>query len=904
MANIRDQLVGAVGKHMSSEKEKKELAKLKSEFEINNAEIDRLLSIFVDIKKIIREDEYDNDIEKLLDKYIDNIRVKFDNVLEIEFVDDIVEAGSIIGKQKKLINEINNLVNEMADVADVEIIRQENSETINSNKQNEDIQDIGDVDESNGKYITWHIAKEEANKYAKENAQIGDMLRSIKNEISLRSKKIDKLKGKEKTNAIEQLKAFKEKSAHELYNIVQERKEYIKKQEKKKQESKTVTDKDEINTFFDEIIFEAQKNHAQDSAQIRDMLDSIRKTVKQKKKEIGNASTKIQRQTKITELINLKSELAQKLQNIIKEKIEFDIQNKSEKVKEKKLVKSDKIKQFEVNRQQIVDDVDTLFESEEIENYIGVGKSKKVIENKNRIKLYKKEIIESIAEIEKVARRKINRSQFALDYVQSKSASKVAHILEDKIKKINRQKQIKDVEKIRMSADITFAQMNKYDIPYDKLNGNTVDEGDNNFGDISREAWKEFAVRGFLERSRETGKVEVRGMTNTDGRVAMMLFKNAGMDISDLIYVAPGDYIKNKINIDTGNRDGLVILSDGTVIIDHHGQDSSLDTSAAQEVYKVLTDLRLLEKTQELDKLISFVNDVDNFDYPDADEFFKNYFKNAGKTMLSVYKMLPPHKLLAFFQYKNQKTGGGLSPAQPLSLGLLRKFGIENNEGDKKKSRGQKARERAKEEYKILQDLEREGLILQSKRYGKICISVNGNVSNESVRAFGCDTVILWNKSGNGFFISSLVGKPIKDKFGQGKNIRKTMWIKPNSQDDKLTIQLKDVLEKMTDGKLETSDKLAYILNNNGERTNRIELSSIDEKKLEFYIDYVREMIDYINNTNYDEFGLKTEKAVQKEKKKLIKEFWQQFEKDLKEDKQFGSVKNERDVLTLIRDKI
>ena len=566
-------------------------------------------------------------------------------------------------------------------------------------------------------------------------------------------------------------------------------------------------------------------------------------------------------------------------------------EDEAKKVTGNKEDKPDKKPQEKYEPLGIEESVDEIFNSEEIKEY----EKKKA--NKERIDKYKKEVSEAIYEIESVAQRSINREQFVLDYLMRKNATKVAQIIEDTLKS-------KKYKGSRSGAEITFAQMEKHGGKYEDLNVDTAEEGDEKFKEITRKAWKEFAVRGLLEKVRNTGDIEVKVGGNTDTKAALFLLRRAGINTDNVTYLAPGEFEPEKINIDTGKVHGLVVLDDGTVIIDHHGDESPLDTSATEQVYKILTDLGMLEKDEALDRYVEFVNQVDNFDYPDKENFFKNYFKNAHKTILGVYRMLPPEKLMEFFEYKNPKTGERLSPTEPLKkIGLMRKFGLENQPKSKKESRSHKMERLIKQRKKRLEQMERDGLIVESERYGKICVVTDGSVNNDATRAFGCDTIVQWDKADNAVFISSLVGKPIEDEFSQGVNIRKTMWIKPKSNEEKLTMQLSEVLEKMIDGKLEPSEKLQKLLDTNGEREDRVELTDKEKKYFDIYLSSVKSDIEFVKGIDLEgEFGFSEESARNK-RKAMIKKIWDKLTEELKEKTRFTS-SQVKEIIEMLKDKL
>ena len=64
--------------------------------------------------------------------------------------------------------------------------------------------------------------------------------------------------------------------------------------------------------------------------------------------------------------------------------------------------------------------------------------------------------------------------------------------------------------------------------------------------------------------------------------------------------------------------------------------------------------------------------------------------------------------------------------------------------------------------------------------------------------------------SSNSFFISTV--NPLTDKFSQGIKVREKMWIKPRHDSKPLDLTLREVLETMTDGKLQPTKGMKEFL--------------------------------------------------------------------------------------------
>ncbi len=915
----------------TSDQQERQKERLFIQWKKYDAQVDDVLQILERAEEIVNDEADSSKIDKLdasiiefntLSEEFDEIGSKINSETDVNEIARYIERGfEIVNKLEKIVSDVENILG--MDKDEIKGIKKDESNspigafTVEQGKlEDGDIVGLSEQEREVIEQSITSIKRRFTNVDKEDDMVVAQFWSNISEEIKEEGGMTGNALGKVMDIIIKNVDSNKESSFGKWEQLIAFW-EKTKKSGEQSASSKSIEntkstkmDKAEINTFYDTVLIDAEENYLS-IKQIKDEVKNIKRSIWKKKKEIEKAKTKSQRRKKNAELLNLKLESATRLKVILDEKKEIDKQRSEEqKKKSRKTLEKKKetvgnkqgvaVEQFKVNGQEISNEINALFDSEGIEQYIGTGKSKKSQENRNRIDTYKKEIIESIVEIENVAGRKINRGQFAIDYANEKQATAIAKILEDTVKRAYTEERLKEIQKTRDVADITFTQMDKYNTKYDSLNADTERGGDEKFKEITREVWKEFAVRGFLVKDRETGEIKVNGNTNTDCKTALYFLQKAGINVSDVAYVAPGEYDPGKINIDTGKKDGLIILGDGTVIIDHHGEDSPLDTSATAEVYDKLVRLGLLEKKESDVRLVEFINQVDNFDFPNAQTFFKNYFNNAHKTVLGTYRMLPPEALEKFFAYKNHKTGKSLSPTEPLSIALRRKFYIENQPNSKKESRGQKVKKNIEKQRKHLEQMEKDGLIVESDRYGKICVVTEGNLYNESIRAFGCDTVIFWNKDENDVFISSLVGKPITDTFAQGDNIRKTMWIKPKSSDDKLTIQLKDVLEKMTDGKLKASEKLQKILDTNGERTDRVELTEIESKYLTPYIKRVRENIGFIDTLDFSD--LKGEQ-IAREKKKLMSMVWKELKEDIDKSMRFTSGQT-KDIIELIKDKI
>lgn len=366
-----------------------------------------------------------------------------------------------------------------------------------------------------------------------------------------------------------------------------------------------------------------------------------------------------------------------------------------------------------------------------------------------------------------------------------------------------------DVEITRAATQITLARVSNYR----ELWAETEQEGDEKFIQKTRELWKEFAVHGIWGVDKETGERIILNFTDLDGRCALGFLKEAGIDTRDVKYIAPGESIRGRVNLDTGDRHGVVVEDEGkTAFFDHHGSESGDITSATEITYKVLASLGLLEREAYLDKLVEFVNCVDNANYVRENrykDYLKNYFDNSWRTALGLQRFAQFTKLVEFFKE-------GRDPTEPLSSRDLRKYGFVylRGKGEKrwKVDRSAEQREVVQYSQRALKVMEWEGLIIDSDRYGKIAIDVGKTVpeGSKAAAAYGCGAYVIWNPETESFFISTV--QPLADEFGQGKKVRETMWIKPRDDEAPLSVTLGEILDQMTDGKLRPKSRLKEIL--------------------------------------------------------------------------------------------
>ena len=318
-------------------------------------------------------------------------------------------------------------------------------------------------------------------------------------------------------------------------------------------------------------------------------------------------------------------------------------------------------------------------------------------------------------------------------------------------------------------------------------------EAKRTFAEWARELWKEFAVHGIVRPDKE-GRPVLNCYSDLDGKISLELLRLAGINTKDIIYVNPGDSVEGRINLDTGKKHGVV--SEGeTMTLDHHGEESGNDTCTAKIAYETLTRLGVLEPADYLDKAVEFVTHVDNATFPDEE----NYFLNSSRTVLGLKRFITPQNLIRFFKEGGSATQE-LKPPELAKLGLLEKSG--------------KQAKAVQESVQRLMEMEGEGLIINSERYGKIVVDIGKTVpcGFDAAKFWGCGAYLNWSPDTKGFFLSTANELPKEFHLSQGKRIRQTMWLKPLHDQSDLTIKLEEIISAMAGADFEPAGKLKEYL--------------------------------------------------------------------------------------------
>ena len=329
-------------------------------------------------------------------------------------------------------------------------------------------------------------------------------------------------------------------------------------------------------------------------------------------------------------------------------------------------------------------------------------------------------------------------------------------------------------EKFQQSREATKITFDKV-TSWEELNAATLEEADKKFAEKTKETWKDFAVHGVLQFDKKEGKQVLKPFTDLDGRSALGILQEAGIDTSNLIYVRPGEYLKGAINLDTGDKFGVIYEEPTyTAYFDHHAPGTKEVSSATEIVYKTMVDLGMIEKSEDMDKLVDFITKFDNRKFP-PEEFLK-----SARTILGLQRDLDFDKLLSYFKDHE-------SPTEELTPEEFEKYGLKDS--------AEKQQKTVDEAMETLKRMEKEGKVINTK-YGKIVVNENNELKVGAPAAYvKYDGIINFTPEKS--FAITLKEKDfneeeLKNKLGdkfQGKIIRGKMWIYNETEPLKLYLE-------------------------------------------------------------------------------------------------------------------
>jgi hypothetical protein len=197
-------------------------------------------------------------------------------------------------------------------------------------------------------------------------------------------------------------------------------------------------------------------------------------------------------------------------------------------------------------------------------------------------------------------------------------------------------------------------------------------------------------------------------------------------------------------------------------------------------MYKTMVDLKMIKETEEMNKLIDFVNKIDNRLYK-PEEFLK-----SSKTILGLQRAVDFGKLIEYFRDHN-------SPTEELTFEELEKYGLE--EVAKKQ---QKIIDEAMEK---IEEMKKEEKVIETE-YGKILINKENELAVGASAAYVEHDGIINYTEGKSFAVTlkekDFDEEKLKEKLGekfQGKIIRGKMWI--YNEKEPLLLTLEEIAESL-----------------------------------------------------------------------------------------------------------
>lgn len=403
-------------------------------------------------------------------------------------------------------------------------------------------------------------------------------------------------------------------------------------------------------------------------------------------------------------------------------------------------------------------------------------------------------------------------------------------------------------ELTRQAAGFTLSRIPTYTEADTHPLAGTQAESEQKFDEYTKLLAKDLYVHWLTERM---------PYSDLDGNTSVWLMKKAGLPIDnvrkDVTYGPKGSFQPGKVNLGTGNRDGITsnfrkkVLTreltpkeeqnefivkyedlqpeeqklylekvkddsdtlgqkafaetyESTGFIDHHGENSGPDTSAAKFTYEMLVSSGLLRRSVALEKMVALVTQLDNQTFTKAED----HFEESYDMMLGLAEQTSPDSLYKFFLDKK-------NPLDKLTDEDKSQYGIVFTERRGKKR--DKSNERKELISKFLSHIDKisdQGFVVETPTFGKTFIDIvdgtavervaNGpKMLSQAALARGYQSYLLWSRETNSIWLAASENIPEDFSLPQGENRRKRLWHKPqaSSEEDPLTMTLDQVLEKM-----------------------------------------------------------------------------------------------------------
>jgi len=175
-----------------------------------------------------------------------------------------------------------------------------------------------------------------------------------------------------------------------------------------------------------------------------------------------------------------------------------------------------------------------------------------------------------------------------------------------------------------LSREMAGMTINRVD-NYEELYADTAAEGEHKFA----EATAKHINRVSLQPATPEGKQAIRPASQLDGECAEYLLKKAGIEQARLEYPKKGKFPASSFNVlESGNESFLYDAPSDTAFY----RPGSSVSSASEIVYKTVTALGLLDPSDELELLVTYVSGFTPADSPQISVSFDDLMNRLNNT--------------------------------------------------------------------------------------------------------------------------------------------------------------------------------------------------------------------------------------------------------------------------------
>lgn len=396
---------------------------------------------------------------------------------------------------------------------------------------------------------------------------------------------------------------------------------------------------------------------------------------------------------------------------------------------------------------------------------------------------------------------------------------------------------------------ISFHAIQKAD-NYDQLGPElkTKKSRDERIKKLARELIDQFTVHG----SWRDGAWHLH--SDLDGQSCLMLFEMAGFKVTpeNVEYVEKGETTKKDSSwvADTSGKHGFVVEGFGKILItDHHGEESTRESSATSLLFKGLREFGFFDRMGKkemnaLEQYVDFVTKEDNkeFSKEESQKIYEHYDSNLA----GLKRYLPEKDLYRIF-LDHCKEGEKFDSYFALDDEYLQKLKFPNFKGrpvDYKKVKGWLNKSKA-ESISAIREIRKGGMVVFTGggNFGNVLIDTGKYNANgrhvrkvgwgwDAARANKYGAYIVWDPERHYFQI--FADKELDFDLGQGKNVRGRYILFSSNEKDPLTVSLRDILAALLrDSNFQLKPELQKALDDDKIKQERDRVEAIAEKERE-----------------------------------------------------------------------